>query len=68
MSRLALYLLGPPRVELDGAEIHIGRRKALALRATYAKPGLPPGATTPTSSRSTMQAKPTSRPSRVWCL
>ena len=33
MSRLALYLLGPPRVELDGEPIHIGRRKALALLA-----------------------------------
>ncbi len=68
MSRLTLYLLGPPRVELDGAEIHIGRRKALALLAPYAKPRLPPSATTATSSRSTMQAKPKSRPSRVWCL
>jgi ABC-type oligopeptide transport system substrate-binding subunit/DNA-binding SARP family transcriptional activator len=31
MSRLALYLLGPPLAELDGKEIHIGRRKTMAL-------------------------------------
>ena len=31
MSTLALYVLGPPRVELDGAPIAIDRRKALAL-------------------------------------
>ena len=31
MSRLGLYLLGPPRVELDGEPVHIGRRKMLAL-------------------------------------
>ncbi len=31
MSQLALYLLGPPRLELNGEPIHIGRRKALAL-------------------------------------
>jgi DNA-binding SARP family transcriptional activator/predicted ATPase len=33
MSRLALYLLGPPRVELAGEPIHIGRTKAVALLA-----------------------------------
>ena len=31
MSRLALHLLGPPLIELDGEPVHIGRRKALAL-------------------------------------
>ena len=36
MSQLALYLLGPPRVELDGEEIHISRRKAVALLAYLA--------------------------------
>ena len=25
MSRLALYLLGPPRLELDSEPVHIGR-------------------------------------------
>jgi predicted ATPase/DNA-binding SARP family transcriptional activator len=33
---LALYLLGSPRIELDDNEIHIGRRKALALLAYLA--------------------------------
>ena len=33
MSHLALYLFGPPRVELDGEPVHIPRRKALALLA-----------------------------------
>lgn len=33
MSRLALYLLGPSRVELDGEPVHIGRSKAVALLA-----------------------------------
>ena len=41
MSRLALYLLGPPRVELDGEELHIGRRKAVALLAYLAVTGRP---------------------------
>jgi DNA-binding SARP family transcriptional activator len=36
MSRLALRLLGPPRVELDGEPVHVGRRKALALLAYLA--------------------------------
>lgn len=40
MSRLALYLLGPPRVELDGEAVHTGRRKALALLAFL---GVTPG-------------------------
>jgi DNA-binding SARP family transcriptional activator/predicted ATPase len=39
MPRLALYLLGPPRVELDGEEIHIARRKAVALLAYLAVTG-----------------------------
>jgi predicted ATPase/DNA-binding SARP family transcriptional activator len=39
MSRLALYLLGPPRLELDGEPIHIGRRKAVALLAYLAVTG-----------------------------
>ena len=39
MSRLALYLLGPPRVELDGQAVHIGRRTALALLAYLAVAG-----------------------------
>ena len=33
MSRLALYLFGPPRLEMDGAPVHIPRRKAIALLA-----------------------------------
>jgi DNA-binding SARP family transcriptional activator len=36
MPCLALYLLGPPRVELDGEPVHIGRKKALALLAYLA--------------------------------
>jgi predicted ATPase/DNA-binding SARP family transcriptional activator len=36
MARLALRLLGPPRVEVDGEPVHIGRRKALALLAYLA--------------------------------
>jgi DNA-binding SARP family transcriptional activator/predicted ATPase len=39
MSQLALYLLGPPRLELDGEEIHISRRKAVALLAYLAVTG-----------------------------
>src|SRR5688572_31708992 len=31
MSQLALYLLGLPRIELDGAPVQLDRRKALAL-------------------------------------
>lgn len=33
MPRLAIFLLGPPRFELDDEELHIPRRKALALLA-----------------------------------
>ena len=36
MPRLDIYLLGPPRVELDGEALHIPRRKALALLAYLA--------------------------------
>ena len=36
MSRLALYLLGSPRVVLDDAPVEIGRRKVLALLAYLA--------------------------------
>jgi DNA-binding SARP family transcriptional activator/tetratricopeptide (TPR) repeat protein len=39
MPKLALYLLGPPRVEREGQAIHIGRRKALALLAYLAVEG-----------------------------
>ncbi len=39
MSRLALYLLGPPRVELDGEPIRLDRHKALALLAYLAVTG-----------------------------
>jgi ABC-type transport system substrate-binding protein/DNA-binding SARP family transcriptional activator len=39
MSRLALYFLGPPRVELDGEEIQLGRRKVTALLAYLAVTG-----------------------------
>lgn len=36
MTRLSIYLLGPPRVELDGEEVHVPRRKAMALLAYLA--------------------------------
>ena len=36
MSQLALYLFGPPKVELDGSPVQIPRRKALALLAYLA--------------------------------
>jgi DNA-binding SARP family transcriptional activator/predicted ATPase len=39
MSRLALYLLGPPRLELDGEPVHIAWRKAVALLAYLAVTG-----------------------------
>jgi len=39
MSRLALYLLGSPRLELDGEPIEVGRRKAVALLAYLAVTG-----------------------------
>ncbi len=41
MPRLELYLLGPPRVELDGEPVQIGRRKAIALLAYLAVTGQP---------------------------
>jgi DNA-binding SARP family transcriptional activator len=31
MSRLALFLLGPPRIECNGEPVEIRRRKAMAL-------------------------------------
>jgi len=39
MSRLRLYLLGPPHVELDGEPLHLPRRKAMALLAYLAETG-----------------------------
>ena len=36
MLPFALYLFGSPRVTLDGREIHIPRRKAIALLAYLA--------------------------------
>jgi DNA-binding SARP family transcriptional activator len=36
MSQLSLFLLGPPRLELDGEPLDIGRRKATALFAYLA--------------------------------
>jgi predicted ATPase/DNA-binding SARP family transcriptional activator len=39
MSRLALYLLGPPRIYLAGSAVRIGRRKVLALLAYLAVTG-----------------------------
>jgi predicted ATPase/DNA-binding SARP family transcriptional activator len=39
MSRLALYLLGPPRIALDDQPIHLDRRKAVALLAYLAVTG-----------------------------
>jgi DNA-binding SARP family transcriptional activator len=41
MSRLALYLLGPPRIERDGEPIQISRRKVVALLAYLAVTGTP---------------------------
>jgi ABC-type oligopeptide transport system substrate-binding subunit/tetratricopeptide (TPR) repeat protein len=38
-SYLGIYLLGSPRVELDGEEVHIPRRKAMALLAYLAVTG-----------------------------
>ena len=37
--RLALHLLGPPRIELDGQSIHLERRKSMALLAYLAVEG-----------------------------
>jgi ABC-type oligopeptide transport system substrate-binding subunit/predicted ATPase len=39
MPRLSLFLLGPPRLELDGEPLNIGRRKAMALIAYLAVTG-----------------------------
>ncbi len=39
VSRLALYLLGPPRVERDGLPIQVDTRKAIALLAYIAVTG-----------------------------
>jgi DNA-binding SARP family transcriptional activator len=41
MPRLAIYLLGPPRVELDGQPVQISRRKVAALLAYLAVTGTP---------------------------
>ena len=43
MSRLALYLLGPPRIERDGVSVKLNRRKAVALLAYLAVAGQRPG-------------------------
>ena len=39
MSKLNLYLLGTPRIEIDGQPVSISRRKALALFAYLALTG-----------------------------
>ncbi|MFB0545808.1 MAG: AAA family ATPase, partial [Anaerolineae bacterium] len=39
MSQLALYLLGPPRIECDGLPIEVDTRKAIALLAYIAITG-----------------------------
>ena len=39
MPRLAVYLLGPPRVERDGVAVWLDRRKAIALLAYLAVTG-----------------------------
>jgi len=39
MSRLKLYLLGPPRIEVEGRPLEIKRRKALALLVYLAVTG-----------------------------
>jgi hypothetical protein len=36
MARLALYLLGPPRIQRDGQPVEVRRRKAVALLAYLA--------------------------------
>ena len=41
MSALKLFLLGPPRIELDGRPVDIQRRKALALLIYLAASGQP---------------------------
>jgi DNA-binding SARP family transcriptional activator len=39
VSRLALFLLGPPRIELAGTPVEINRRKAVALLTYLAVTG-----------------------------
>jgi DNA-binding SARP family transcriptional activator/predicted ATPase len=39
VSRLSLYLLGPPQIELDGQPVKLDRRKAIALLAYLAVTG-----------------------------
>jgi predicted ATPase/DNA-binding SARP family transcriptional activator len=39
VSRVEIYLLGPPRIELDNEPVHISRRKAVALLAYLAVEG-----------------------------
>jgi DNA-binding SARP family transcriptional activator len=41
VPKLALYLLGPPIIELDGQAVQLGRRKAVALLAYLALTGQP---------------------------
>jgi len=41
MIKLSITLLGPPRLELDGAPVHISYRKAIALFAYLAVTGQP---------------------------
>src|SRR5437773_3475540 len=41
MGRMAVYLLGSPRVELDGSPIKVDTRKATALLAYLAVVGQP---------------------------
>jgi DNA-binding SARP family transcriptional activator len=39
MSQLAIYLFGPPRLELNETPVHIPRRKAMATLAYLAVTG-----------------------------
>lgn len=39
MPRLELFLLGPPRIELDGSAVNVDTRKAIALLAYLAVTG-----------------------------
>jgi DNA-binding SARP family transcriptional activator len=41
MSGLKIFLLGPPRVELDGSPIDLKRRKAMAMLVYLAVTGQP---------------------------
>ena len=43
MAQLAINLLGPPKIEVDGRPIEISRRKAVALLAYLALTGQPHG-------------------------